>query len=70
MPSSPTAPIAEQGWRDHHGADRPVDPDTVVHVRFRSGGERGPYPARNWRWRGWTNPIRETAHDIIAWRLA
>jgi len=27
------------GWRDHDGSGMPVDPDVMVLVRFRDGGE-------------------------------
>ena len=66
MPSSPIAAIADQIWLSHDGGERPVEPDTLVVIRFRHGGESGPYPAKRWRWRSWAPGVRDP-HDIVEW---
>lgn len=55
----------ENGWVDHDGGLRPVDSQTVVHVRLRDGRVLGATKAwkRIWKW-----TKREFADDIVAYR--
>ena len=50
-------------WREHRGADSPIDPKADVVIRFRNGRENGPSPASHWRWKAW--PDGESEFDIV-----
>lgn len=60
--------MACRRWREHRGADCPIDPKAEVVIRFRNGRENGPSPTSHWRWKAW--PDGDSDFDIVAWRPA
>lgn len=58
----------DKDWRVHDGTEMPVDPRSMVEIRYRNGicavakaGQR--------RWIGWPDEIGESGWDIVAWRF-
>ena len=55
-------------WTPHQGRLCPVEPETLVLIRYRNGQEAGPVKARQRRWPAWPRTIGNSAWDIVAWR--
>ncbi len=54
----------------HDGGPCPVDPETMVHVRYRNGKVSGPIKASARRWERWRRPPFDTDWDVVAWEKA
>lgn len=59
-----------ENWREHRGGPCPVEPETKLIVRYRSGHVSAPIMARQRRWQAWRPKVGLSAWDITAWRPA
>ena len=55
---------ADEGWIEHDGSGRPIDPEVMVYARTRSGAILPLKNAGHWRWNNAASPS-----DIIAYRV-